>query len=258
MKPFIALGSPADTVLTLQAGYRPLGAVVGVSAVAIGSSLNQSGMNGAELRARTDAVTTALGNARRRAEEQAVALGASGVVGVRVELLKNASAPEGLVEVRCVGTAVVEKTPLPKPFLSNLNGPDLLKLVSTGYRPVGLAVGFCFYTQTAGYRADNARKKATPPTMRNGVTLRPYEHPDFTDATYHARGIAMERLRSDARAVGAEGVVGVELSPNVHLGGAELGCEFIAVGTAVSRDRWSQVKISEPAIVVSVGDLEKL
>lgn len=245
MRPFIALGPPSETLLALRAGYRPLGAVVGVSVVATGSSNAQSGLNGAELRVRTDAVTTGLANARRRAIEQAVALGASGVIGLRIEFGHQA----GLVKVRCVGTAVLGDAPAENPFLSNLHGADLLALAATGHRPVGLAVGFCFYTQTAGYRADNARQKATPGTA---LVARPYENPDFTDATYHARRIAMAGLDADALAVGAEGVVGVELLPEIEKHGEALRVSLTLVGTAVRRDRWSSTTLPKPAIVKSL------
>ena len=249
MRPFVALGSPSETLLNLRSGYRPVGVVVGVSVVAKGNVTGQSGLNGAELRVQTDAVATGLANARRRAVEQALALGASGVVGMQVELLKNAAAHEALIEIRCVGTAVSGRETTDAPFLTNLHGADLVALFATGYRPVGLAVGFCFYTQASGYRSDNARQKATTVTA---LAARPYEHPDFTDATYAARGIAMGRLNADALAVGAEGVVGVELAPEIEKRTEALHISLVLIGTAIRQDRWSSTTLSKPAIVKSL------
>lgn len=247
MKPFVSLGPPSETLLLHGLGFRPLGAVVGVSVVAKGSANSQSGMNGAEIRVQTDAVATGLANARRRAIEQATALGASGIVGTRIEFLKVADAPDLLVEVRCVGTAVADgSSPTGTPFLSNLHGADLLSLAAAGYLPVGLAVGFCFYTQAAGYRTVNAQSASRG---RLGQ-IASFEHPDFTDATRQARGIAMRRLQEEALAAGAEGVVGVEMEPEIALGVEGLRVSFVTIGTAVHRLRGAAIRPDVPPLAV--------
>jgi uncharacterized protein YbjQ (UPF0145 family) len=70
------------------------------------------------------------------------------------------------------------------------------------------------------------------------------ELPDYTQALYTARELAMGRMEEEARAVGADGVVGagveVEVKPreiesnNQHR--IDILYHFTAVGTAVTRD----------------------
>ena len=54
----------------------------------------------------------------------------------------------------------------------------------------------------------------------------------FTQALYHARELAMERMQQEAEALGAEGIVGVQLSQDGHAWGDHT-TEFFAIGTAV-------------------------
>jgi uncharacterized protein YbjQ (UPF0145 family) len=58
------------------------------------------------------------------------------------------------------------------------------------------------------------------------------ELPNFTQALYDARELAMERMQAEAEAVEAEGIVGVELREDNHGWGSHV-IEFYAVGTAI-------------------------
>jgi uncharacterized protein YbjQ (UPF0145 family) len=58
------------------------------------------------------------------------------------------------------------------------------------------------------------------------------ELPNFTQALYDARELAMERMQAEAEAVKAEGIVGVQLSERSHGWGSHV-IEFFAVGTAI-------------------------
>ena len=58
------------------------------------------------------------------------------------------------------------------------------------------------------------------------------ELPQFTQALYDARELAMERMQREAEALAAEGIVGVQLSQHNHAWGGHT-TEFFAVGTAV-------------------------
>jgi uncharacterized protein YbjQ (UPF0145 family) len=63
-------------------------------------------------------------------------------------------------------------------------------------------------------------------------TGRNVELPNFTQALYDARELAMERMQSEAEAVKAEGIVGVQLTERSHGWGSHV-IEFFAVGTAI-------------------------
>ena len=58
------------------------------------------------------------------------------------------------------------------------------------------------------------------------------ELPNFTQALYDARELAMERMQAEAEAVEAEGIVGVQLKEGSHGWGSHV-IEFFAVGTAI-------------------------
>jgi uncharacterized protein YbjQ (UPF0145 family) len=62
--------------------------------------------------------------------------------------------------------------------------------------------------------------------MRNG------ELPHFTQALYEARELAMTRMQAEARHLGGEGIVGVQLVEDSHFWGSHV-IEFLAIGTAV-------------------------
>ncbi len=58
------------------------------------------------------------------------------------------------------------------------------------------------------------------------------ELPNFTQALYDARELAMERMQAEAELLEAEGIVGVQLSEGNHGWGSHV-IEFFAVGTAI-------------------------
>ena len=62
------------------------------------------------------------------------------------------------------------------------------------------------------------------------------ELPNFTQALYDARELAMERMQAEAEAVQAEGIVGVQLNERSHGWGSHV-IEFFAVGTGDRADR---------------------
>ena len=68
------------------------------------------------------------------------------------------------------------------------------------------------------------------------------EMPNYTQALYDARELAMARMQAEAEALEAEGIVGVELHERSHGWGCHV-IEFLAIGTAIvpdeggSRDR---------------------
>ena len=110
---------------------------------------------------------------------------------------------------------------LGKPFTSDLSGQDFWTIMQTGHVPQGLVMGTCVYHiahrglgQTLGSMGQNV------------------ELPNFTQALYEARELAMTRMQDEAEAPGATGIVGVRLEEKSHLWGSHT-IEFLSLGTAV-------------------------
>ena len=93
-----------EFLLVKEAGFEPLGLVVGSSIYHIGFQLARWGKN-QELDVLTQAMYHARELAMTRMEEEADALGADGIVGVRLEVNRHAWGGE-LIEFIAIGTAV--------------------------------------------------------------------------------------------------------------------------------------------------------
>src|SRR5258708_36479113 len=90
-----------------------------------------------------------LAMARMRAE--ATAMGADGIVGVKLTI-KRLEWDEHLLEFIAIGTGVVHgeghkgfRAHDGGPFTSDLSGQDFLSLLHSGYRPGGVVMGSCVY-----------------------------------------------------------------------------------------------------------------
>ena len=59
------------------------------------------------------------------------------------------------------------------------------------------------------------------------------EMPNFTQALYDARELAMERMQHEADTVGAEGIVGANIHESTHSWSSHV-IEFLSVGTAIT------------------------
>lgn len=78
------------------------------------------------------------------------------------------------------------------------------------------------------------------------------EMPNFTQALYDARELAMERMQIEAHAAKAEGIVGVNLHEKSHGWGSHV-IEFFAVGTAVTPTS-SDHSIPAPQLILTLND----
>jgi len=230
-----------EFALLHEAGFTPLGLVMGSSIYHVGYQFqvwNQS----QELQVLTQAMYTAREYAIARMEAESDALGADGIVGVRLEL-KQYSWGEDLIEFLAVGTAVRAgrggnwRTPAGKPFTSDLSGQEMWALVKTGHAPVSFVLGTCVY-----HVAHQSFRQSWKTIGQNT------EMPNFTQATYDAREIAMSRMQAEAERDGASGVVGVRVVENNHVWGAH-AIEFLALGTSI-RPLDGETSLPEPAMVM--------
>src|ERR1700733_8239282 len=215
-----------EFLLVREVGFRPVGLVLGSSIYHVGlqfGTWNQS----QELDVLSQAMYHARELAMTRMEEEADQLGADGVVGVRLDVSRHEWGGD-LAEFIAVGTAVrhregvLHRANNGRPFTTDLTGQDFYTLLSAGCRPLGLVMGSCVY-HVAHQGLGGWFKRIG----RNA------EMPNFTQALYDARELAMERMQNEAVALEAEGIVGVQLKEGSH-GWDSHVIEYFAVGTAVT------------------------
>jgi hypothetical protein len=78
------------------------------------------------------------------------------------------------------------------------------------------------------------------------------EMPNYTQALYEARELAMERMQREANEVQAEGIVGARIVEQSHGWGSHI-IEFFAIGTAVVPTR-ADHEAEKPGIVLALSD----
>ena len=217
--------SVAEFLLVREAGFDPLGLVVGSSIFHIGYQQSRWSKS-QEMSVLSEAMYSARELAMTRMEEEADSLGADGIVGVRLDIGRYEWG-ENLAEFIAIGTAIkhregeLHRAPNVRPFTSDLSGQDFWTLLASGHRPVGMVMGSCVYHVAHRGMLQSLRQ------MGRNVEL-----PNFTQALYDARELAMERMQAEAEAVQAEGIVGVQLNERSHGWGSHV-VEFFAVGTAI-------------------------
>jgi uncharacterized protein YbjQ (UPF0145 family) len=234
-----------EFLLVKEAGFEPLGLVIGSSIYHVGLQIgvwNQS----QEMTVLSQAMYHARELAMTRMEEEADQLGADGVVGVRLDVSRHEWGGD-LAEFIAVGTAVrhregvLHRANNGRPFTSDLTGQDFYTLLSAGYRPLGLVMGSCVY-HVAHQGLGGWFKRIG----RNA------EMPNFTQALYDARELAMERMQNEAVALEAEGIVGVQLTEGSH-GWDSHVIEYFSIGTAVTPTSDDHT-IPVPSFVLSLND----
>jgi uncharacterized protein YbjQ (UPF0145 family) len=234
-----------EFLLVKQAGFEPLGLVVGSSIYHIGIQLS-GWKKSQEMTVLSEAMYGARQLAMTRMEEEADQLGADGVVGVRLDIGRYEWGQD-MAEFIAIGTAVrhrdgvLHRAPSGRPFTSDLSGQDFWTLLRTGHRPVGMVMGSCVY-----HVAHRGMLQSMAQTGRN------VELSNFTQALYDARELAMERMQSEAQEIGAEGIVGVDLQEKSHGWGSHT-IEFFAVGTAIVPREGHDEEIQAPTTVLDLS-----
>jgi len=224
--------SVSEFVLLKELNMEPVGLVLGSSIYHVGLQYANY-FNNEELGVLTQAMYHARELAMARMEEEAAALSADGIVGVRLEVGGYAWA-ESALEFTAIGTAVKApegsdyRTVHGKPFTSDLSVQDFYRLHQVGYIPAELVMGTCVY------HIAHAGFTQTMRTLGTNIEL-----PNYTAAIYDARELAMSRMQAEAETHGAEGVVGMKIVEKNHIWQPHI-IEFMAIGTSI-------VKRTEPA-----------
>jgi uncharacterized protein YbjQ (UPF0145 family) len=238
--------STSEFLLVKEAGFDPVGLVVGSSIYHIGYQQSNWTTN-EEMTVLTQAMYHARELAMDRMEDEAWSLGADGVVGVRLEV-NHKEWGQHIAEFVALGTAVVHRNDPQRfrnkhgrPFTSDLSGQDFYILLRSGYRPLGMVMGNCVY-HVARQSFGAFLKKMT----------QNQELVQYTQALYDSRELAMERMQREAEQLGAKGIVGANIHEHSHSWGSHI-IEFFAVGTAVEELSKDHI-IEPPALVLPLID----
>jgi uncharacterized protein YbjQ (UPF0145 family) len=101
-------------------------------------------------------------------------------------------------------------------FTSDFSVNEFLLVRKSGFEPIGLCIGSCIYHVGIQFAAWGQSQELAV----------------LSQAMYHARELAMTRMRQEAQSMGADGIIGVRLEVkrmewNSHV------LEFVAIGTGV-------------------------
>jgi uncharacterized protein YbjQ (UPF0145 family) len=220
-----------------QKGYYAGEIAIGNSVRSLGlsgalGSFGQS-MSGGEL----DAVTALISEGRHAAignmEREAQTRGGAGVTGVVSELRTLA----GYTEFLAQGTSVHSQGPIPRFFSTAASGMQLYCHLDAGYVPLKFVMGNIAYALGLG----------------RGITgmLRTFamgEVHEYSRMYNEIRHHALQRLRSEAAAVGANAVVDVSVRVIPYGAGS---VELLLTGTASHHPRLASSPTSPDAVVTS-------
>jgi uncharacterized protein YbjQ (UPF0145 family) len=220
--------SVSEYALLGEAGFEPLGFVVGSSIFHVGIQVARWNQN-RELEVLTQAMYSARELAMSRMQAEADHLGADGIVGVHLRMQMYAWGQD-VLEFVATGTAVralsaggAHRTPAGRAFTSDLSAQDFYRLLATGAVPVAFVLGTCVF-----HIAHQGVIQSLRQVGRN------QEMPQFTQGVYQARELALVRMQAEASEARASGIVGVSVVVQSHAWGAH-ATEFLATGTAIRR-----------------------
>ncbi len=234
-----------EYLLVKSAGFEPLGLVVGSSIYHLGFQFN-TWKQDIEVTVLSQAMYQARELAMTRMEQEAAALGADGIVGVRLEITFREWGAH-MAEFIAIGTAVRSssggnhRNVRGLPFTSDLSGQDFYNLVQAGYMPVGLVIGSCVWH--VAYQGIRQWFKS----IGNNV-----EMANYTQGLYNARETAMARMQAEAMSLRAQGVVGAQVHEKQHGWGSHV-LEYFAIGTAIVQTR-AEHTMQPPQLTLSLND----
>jgi uncharacterized protein YbjQ (UPF0145 family) len=218
----------SEYALLGEAGFEPLGFVVGSSIYHIGLQAGRWSQN-QELQVLTQCMYNARELAMTRMRAEADHLGADGIVGVELKMQMYVWGQE-VLEFIATGTAVralrgdgAHRAPDGRAFTSDLSAQDFFRLLASGAVPVAFVLGTCVY-----HIAHQGVMQSLRQIGQN------QEMVQFTQGVYEARELALVRMQSEASQARSSGIVGVSVGVYNHVWG-EHATEFLATGTAIRR-----------------------
>lgn len=222
---FTTAGDAQELYCHMDAGYVPIQHAFGNIAYSMGVGGGIMGSLKTLVRGEIAEYSNIFNATRHKALErlvaQAKADGANAVVGIRTTILPWMGTHEMLMAGTASRHSALPASADSNPVTSDLTGEELWAMTSLGYAPVKLLMSTSIYSLgvVGGFMA--AFKSFTKGEIS-----------DLTTLIHDAREIAIDRLKNEADALGAEEVVGVK----TYI--AEIGnglVEFMAIGTAVKK-----------------------
>jgi uncharacterized protein YbjQ (UPF0145 family) len=232
-RPFSSSSNGQELYCLIDAGYTPKQFVIGNVAYSVGVAGGVFGalksLGRGEIKEFSDVFNATRHLALRRIVGEARAAGANAVIGIETRIMPF----RGVHEMLMLGTAAyhpalgappaasaVGNASAADPVTSDLTCEEMWNLASLGYMPLKLVLGTAVYSLGLVGGIMAAFK-----SMARG------EISELTSLIYEAREHAIGLIRDEARAIGADDVVGI--TTHIHeLGGL---IEFMAIGTAVKR-----------------------
>ena len=249
-----------EFVLARDAGCHPIAQLMGSSIYHIGQIPDYKGAT-AELTVISDAHRESRRRALGRLWQEAALVGADAVIGaqLRERMITMGARGKGgddggeVIEFTVVGTAIRAPFlthPKGQPIITDLSGQDLWALIQDGWEPCGFFFDFCKFH---GWHVTSGPTGGGEITAANKVVET-------------ARKLVTDRLNMQARAAGAEFVVGSDLTIDVRevpcgYGGCKLDDLDVNVswfGTGVRRIPGAHVVIADvPPLMLSMMSVGK-
>jgi len=248
-----------EYLLAREAGYQPIGQVMGTAFMRVGYNYYNTGL-GWNYTGEMSSLTMAHRDARmlavERLRQEAKLLGADGIIGVRIKM-SNFSWSEGVTEFTAIGTAIrlPDRDMLQHiknlPFTSSLSGQEFWQLYEGGYWPCGLVMGNCSYFVYGDWQTRSA-------TFGFFASLGNQELMQFSDGVSRARHTAMQRLKNEIGTEGGDGAVDMDIEYKIHRVHYESNnqsyvnmlIDFMAMGTAVINRPDGKVRIRHQPLFI--------
>ena len=245
--------APDELALLRRHGFRPRGLVTGSAVWHVGQAYGHQ--KDCEIFELSGAYDQATALAVNRMKQERDLIGAQGVVGVRLTMVRHEWSAK-LVEVQVMGTAVEAPEALraETPWLSDLSGQEWWALHSSGFDAIDLVWGYCtWFLYTTAYDEQICQSW-------NNVELT-----HWSEGLSKARSVALTNMYQKAWDDRADGITGVTIDRKLYevkLRGAYEDPAFerehhnlsiSIIGTSV-RDRREPQKRGKTAFVLSLCD----
>ncbi len=192
--------SPDEAALLRREGYKARGLVTGSAMYHVGQAYASS-QGDCEVDVLSKAYDAATDLAVSRMRQEARLIGAHGVVGVRLSVVRHEWADK-TVEVQVIGTAVSGPGVAPSdPWMSDLSGQEWWALHRAGYEPAALVWGHCTWFILTTQQDEWIERSWTNQELTH-----------WSAALGKARTLAMRHLTAEAKRHNATGITGVQIA----------------------------------------------